>query len=471
MTRPTTATRLIGAPPPVSPSKPKKLRVSTFCATLLAINLAGCSAGGQDPLLTNSIAPADTGAAYNPAKPITKGPAKVALLLPVSGMGPTAVLAKGLKQAAELALFDYDRPTIELMVKDDKGTPEGAIAAAEEALADGAEIILGPLFATSVKAITPLAKRANVPIVAFSSDATVAGPGVYLMSFQVHQEVDRVVGYAANQGRKRFAALVADDAYGKLTEQSFRAAVARVGGTVAALQVYPAPGSSGASNGMVQPAQRLVDALNLAADVGQPVDAVFLPGGPDVLAGLGPLMLSAGLDTTKIKLLGTGGWDNSGIGRDATFVGGWYPAPDPSGWRAFSERFTKTFGNQPPRIATLAHDAVGVAIALSTNAPGQRYTVGTLTRPSGFAGADGAVRFLATGNTERSLAVLEVQKFGVSVVDGAGGGTGVAASGAPTVTAQVQSGSPSPAGGPGQAMAGQTMAGPIASPARHQDTN
>jgi branched-chain amino acid transport system substrate-binding protein len=394
-------------------------RLAVLAPLVAATLLAGCSAG-ESPLLTNSLAsPADATAAYNPSKPISKGPAKVALLLPTSGMGPTAVLAKGLKQAAELALFDYDRPTIELIVKDDKGTPEGAIAAAEEALAEGAEIILGPLFAPSVKAITPIAKRANVPVIAFSSDAAVAAPGVYLMSFQVHQEVERVVSFAATQGRKKFAALVSDDAYGKLTEQAFRASVQRAGGTVAALQVY----SAQAGNGMVQPAQRLVDALNLANDVGQPVDAVFLPGGPEVLAGLGPLMTSAGLDTTNIKLLGTGGWDNTGISRDATFVGGWYPAPDPNGWRSFSERFTKTFGNPPPRIATLAHDAVGVAIALSTNAPGQRYTVGTLTRPSGFNGADGAVRFLASGATERGLAVLEVQKFGVSVADPAPGGS------------------------------------------------
>jgi branched-chain amino acid transport system substrate-binding protein len=392
-------------------------RHAVLAPFVAATLLAGCSAG-ESPLLTNSLAaPADATAAYNPSKPISKGPAKVALLLPTSGMGPTAVLAKGLKQAAELALFDYDRPTIELIVKDDKGTPEGAIAAAEEALAEGAEIILGPLFAPSVKAITPIAKRANVPVIAFSSDASVSAPGVYLMSFQVHQEVERVVSFASAQGRKKFAALVSDDAYGKVTEQAFRASVQRAGGTVAALQVY----SAQAGNGMVQPAQRLVDALNLANDVGQPVDAVFLPGGPDVLAGLGPLMTSAGLDTTNIKLLGTGGWDNAGISRDATFVGGWYPAPDPNGWRSFSERFTKTFGNPPPRIATLAHDAVGVAIALSTNVPGQRYTVGTLTRPSGFNGADGPVRFLASGAAERGLAVLEVQKFGVSVADPAPG--------------------------------------------------
>jgi branched-chain amino acid transport system substrate-binding protein len=424
-----------------------------LAAGMIAGLLAGCST--SDPLLTNSLAtPVDPNAAYNPSKPaaITKGPAKVALLLPTSGIGPTAVLAKGLKQAAELALFDYDRPTIELIVKDDKGTPEGAIAAAEEAIAEGAEIILGPLFAQSVKAVTPIAKRANVPVVAFSSDASVAGPGVYLMSFQVHQEVERVVSYAASQGRRKFAALVADDAYGKLTEQAFRASVQRAGGTVAALQVYPAQ----AGNGMVQPAQRLVDALNLANDMGQPVDAVFLPGGADVLSGLGPLMTSAGLDTTKIKLLGTGGWDNASIGRDATFVGGWYPAPDPAGWRSFSERFTKTFGNPPPRIASLAHDAVGVAIALSTNPPGQRYTVGTLTRPSGFNGADGAVRFMASGSTERGMAVIEVQQYGVHVVDPAPGGPGPAASRGPQVEAALQ---------PNRAV--------VAPPGRmdHQDTN
>jgi branched-chain amino acid transport system substrate-binding protein len=437
--------RLIGKTP-LATKSPLAAVLAVGLGLGLATGLAGCSASGDSSLLTSSVTPtaADATAAYNPSKPITKGPAKVALLLPASGMGPTAVLAKGLKQAAELALFDYDRPTIELMFKDDKGTPEGAIAAAEEALADGAEIIIGPLFATSVKAIAPIAKRANVPIIAFSSDASVAGPNVYLMSFQVHQEVERVVSYAASQGRKKFAALVADDAYGKLTEQAFRASVQRAGGTVAALQVYPAQ----AGNGMVQPAQRLVDALNLAAEVGQPVDAVFLPGGPDTLTGLGPLMASANMDTSKIKLLGTGGWDNAGIGRDQTFVGGWYPAPDPAGWRAFSERFAKTFGNTPPRLATLSHDAVGVAIALSTNAPGQRYTTGTLTRPSGFTGADGAVRFLASGGTERSLAVLEVQKFGVSVVDAAPGGPSAPGGPGP----EVQSAAPTPAGATRQVM-------------------
>ena len=56
-------------------------------------------------------------------------------------------MAKALKQAAELALFDFDNPNVSLIPKDTKGTPEGARAAAESALHDGAELIIGPLFA------------------------------------------------------------------------------------------------------------------------------------------------------------------------------------------------------------------------------------------------------------------------------------------------------------------------------------
>jgi branched-chain amino acid transport system substrate-binding protein len=393
-------------------------------AAFAAAALAGCAAPNDTSLSTSSLTTANATASAAPARPVPTGPAKVALLLPLTATGATAVIAKGLKQAAELALFPYDRPTIELMVKDDGGTPDGAAKAAKEALDDGAEIILGPLFAHSVKAVGAVAGPAGVPVVAFSNDATVAGPGVHLMSFQVHQDVERIVGFAASKGKKRFAALISDDLMGKRTEEAFRAAVAQAGGTVGPVQNYEA----GASNGMVQPVQRLVDAMNLAEEVGQPVDAVFLPGNPDGLAGLGPLLAHAGIDTVKVKLIGTSGWDSPMVSRDATFVGGWFPAPDPRGWKDFTERFTKAFGTPPPRIASLSHDAVGLAIALSTGTGGQRYTSATMTRASGFNGSDGNVRFLASGAAERGLAVLEVQKFGVTVIDAAPNGDPATAS-------------------------------------------
>ena len=129
------------------------------------------------------------------------------------------------------------------------------------------------------------------------------------------------------------------------------------------------------------------------------------------------LLPQAEIDTAKVKLIGTGGMDYPNAGRDARLLGAWYPAPDPRGWSDFSQKYAKSYGQAPPRIASLAHDAVSLAIALSGGAEGQRYGAEQLTRPTGFTGVDGAFRLLPDGGTDRTLAILEVQKFGAGIVD------------------------------------------------------
>jgi ABC-type branched-subunit amino acid transport system substrate-binding protein len=373
---------------------------------LLAALLAACSTGmGPTQVPTAAIVP--TGGA-----PGQRAPVKIALLLPLGGMGETAAVAKSMKQAAEMALFELNDPSVQIVTKDDGGTAAGGRAAADAAIKEGAEIILGPLFSKSVAGAAPVARQAGVPILAFSNDTHVAGNGVYLMSFLAEEEVDRVVSYAASQGKRRFAALIPDDAYGKAVEPAFRRAVQQAGGTVVIVERYPP-----AANGMLGPAKRVVEAIKRGEEVLAPVDALFLPGGQEALPQIGPVIAYSGLDTTKVKLLGTGAWDFPSIGRDDAFVGGWYPSPDPIAWRAFAEKFARTFGNAPPRIASVAYDAVGLAIGLASNPPGARYTVANLTRPNGFVGVDGIVRLGENGLSERGLAVLEVQKFGASVAD------------------------------------------------------
>ena len=134
------------------------------------------------------------------------------------------------------------------------------------------------------------------------------------------------------------------------------------------------------SNGMLEPSQRLFKLVKESMEQGNPVDAIYLPGGPDTLPSLAPLIDYANLGTTPVKFLGSGGWDYPNLGRNKNFIGSWYPAPDPRGWRTFSEKFARTFGSAPPRIATLSYDAVTVAIRLATAQPaGRRYTAQNLT--------------------------------------------------------------------------------------------
>jgi ABC-type branched-subunit amino acid transport system substrate-binding protein len=373
---------------------------------LLAAMLTACStAMGPTPGSTAAITPSG-------GNPGQRAPVKIALLLPLGGMGDTAAIAKGMKQAAEMALFEVNDPSVQIVTKDDGGTAAGGRAAADAAIKEGAEIILGPLFSQAAAGAAPVARQAGVPILAFSNDTKVAGNGVYLMSFVAQEEVDRVVSFAARQGKRRFAALIPDNDYGNVVEPAFRRAVLAAGGTVVVAERYPAT-----ANGMLGPAKRVIEAIKRAREDLNPIDALFLPGGQEALPQIGPVIAYNGLDTSKVKLLGTGAWDFPSIGRDDAFVGGWYPSPDPIAWRAFAERFAKTFGNAPPRIASVAYDAVGLAIGLASNPPGQRYTAANLTRPQGFSGVDGIVRFAENGLSERGLAVLEVQKFGAAVAD------------------------------------------------------
>lgn len=406
-----------------SPSGPfdvsRRRRGGAFVAMLAAGLLSACSTnlGGNSASEASLAAPPpSSGTSAKPGKPV-----RIAMLLPLAGFGQAAHVAKSLKQAGEMALFERDNPSVQLVVKDDGGTPEGARAAAEQATKDGAEIILGPLFSQSVAAAAPVARAANVPVIAFSNDPRTAGNGVYLMSFLARPEVDRIVSFAVSRGKRRFASLVPADAYGDTVDPAFRAAVTRAGGMLVHADRYPV-----GANSMLEPVKRVAEAIRQAELAGAPVDALFLPGGQESLPQLVPLLAYNGIDTRKVKLIGTGAWDFPNVGREQALAGAWYPSPDPRGWQDFSARFARTFGSAPPRVASLAYDAVSLAVTLSSNPPGQRYSSATLTDAKGFGGVDGTVTFGADGMAERGLAVLEIQQYANAVIDPAPAGFGAA---------------------------------------------
>lgn len=367
---------------------------------LAAAAVAGLVASCGTPGGSGGPSPAITG---------STGQVKVALLLPISGAGGTQGVARALKQAAELALFDFDNPNVALMPKDTGGTPGFARAAAESAVRDGAELIIGPLFAQEVAGAAPVARQSGIPMIAFSSDEKVAGGGVYLLSFVAGRDVPRIVSFVMSRGKRKIAALVPQTAYGQLAEGALNRAVTSGGGQVA-LHASFSPNDSGSMQG---PVNQIAGAVKS----GGRIDAVFLPAGREELPSLGPLLASSGLTSAQMQLLGTGQWDFPGIGSERALIGGWYPAPDPKGWSGFVERYTRTYGSAPPRIASLAYDAVSLAVSLSQYPPGQRYSIAQLTRASGFAGVDGLFRLRSDGTAERGLAILEVTASGPRVID------------------------------------------------------
>ena len=379
-------------------------RVSRLMVAVgVALLVAACSGmrGGDS---YEGASASQSPAATPPTGAIGNGQVKVGLILPLTAAGNAAVAAQAMKNAADMAMAEFNNPNIQLLVKDDAGTAPGAQLAAQQAINDGAEIILGPLFAHSVGAAAQLTRPRGVPIVAFSTDTNVAASGVYLLSFLPESDVDRIVDYAMTNGKHSFAALLPDNAYGNVVDGEFRQVVGRHGGRVVALEHY---GNDKAE--LQDPVQRIAAAA-------REVDAIFLPEGADTLPSVVQALAANGVDPHRIQLLGTGVWDDSRLSNETVLQGAWFAAPESTGYRNFSARYRRRFGQDPVRTATLAYDAVSLVAALVKTQGAQRFSPEVLTNPSGFSGIDGIFRFRPDGTNQRGLAVLRVAPSGPQVI-------------------------------------------------------
>ena len=333
------------------------------------------------------------------------GQVRIALILPLTAQGNAGLAAQSMKNAAEMALAEFKVSNVQLLVKDDGGSPQGAQGAAQQAISEGAEIIVGPLFAQSVSAVGQVARSRNIPVIAFSTDASVAARGVYLLSFLPVTDVRRIVSYAASRGKRSFAALMPDNAYGTVVEAAFQQEVARHGGRVVVLEKYP------------HDANQTAEAVRRVAQAASQIDSIFIPDSPDTVPQVAQALAANGVDIKRVQLLGTGLWgDDTRISSEKLLDGGWYPSPEQTGFRNFSGRYRARYGQDPVRTATLAYDAVALVAALVKTQGMQRFSEQVLTNPSGFAGIDGVFRFRPEGTNERGLAVLRVTPSGGQVI-------------------------------------------------------
>jgi ABC-type branched-subunit amino acid transport system substrate-binding protein len=365
--------------------------------------LSACAGNGSGDLFGGSPAPGNQPPPGNGGA-IGAGNVKVGLVLPLSAGGNAGVAGVSMRNAAEMALAEFNVVDLQLLLKDDGGSAPGAQQAAQQALDEGAEIVLGPIFAHSVSPVGQLARSRNVRVIAFSTDVNVATRGVYLLSFLPESDVDRIVAYAISQGRRSFAAAIPDNAYGTVAEAAFKQSVARRGGRVVALERYPLDRTQ------MQTAVRTVAAAAARAD------AIFIPDGAESVANVVQIMVSAGVDTKRVQLLGSGLWEDPQIFTNSALDGAWYAGPDISGFRNFSARYRGRYGQDPARTASLSYDAVALIAALTKTQGDRRFTEEVLTNASGFTGIDGLFRFRPDGTNQRGLAVMKVSPTGGQII-------------------------------------------------------
>ena len=403
-----------------------------------ALLLAACAPQREAPAPEPGASepPAQAETLPLPATVYGPGEAKVALLVPLSG--PAAPVGQAILNAAEMALFELAGPGFQLVVKDTGGTPDGAAAAAQEAVLDGAQLILGPLFATSARAAAPMAVGGVVPLLSFSNDLTLAQDGIFVLGITPDSQIDQVVAYAVSQGHTRIALLAPENSYGQASLVALRRAADRHGALMASTIFYP-PGTTDVSaqvqvladynarRAALLAERRRLSALNdqqsraelerlmeqeTMGDV--PFDSVLIPAGGRELLLVAPLLPFYDVDSDEVQFLGTMLWDDVSLGTEPSLAGGWFATPDRRSWEAFSRRYEALFGETPPRVASLGYDGTALAAVLTrqAEAAGQEvvFDAISLTQAEGFAGVDVIFRFRPDGTTERGLSVQELQR-------------------------------------------------------------
>ena len=431
---------------------------SAFLAVIVAVAVAACSSSSdQRPIIVDRAPP--SGALEDTVEPRDEAtrrplrldrrrfvdplhmrgdePVRVALLLPFSNRSKQIQsIASAMFDAAQLAAFEAGNDRFLLIPKDTKGTAEGADAAAKAALADGAEIILGPLFAPSVKAVADVATAYDTPVIAFSSDMQSGRDGVYLLSFPPEQEISRITDYAVRNGLMRFGLLAPANKYGERVAGAFASEINQHGGILVHQERYEQD-----VDAMRAPAKRLAEyskdiipvelrhgydpsnvGVNGAAAEGydRGYQAVLMPEQGTLLRALAPLLPYYNVNINQVKLLGVSGWNNPRLVREPALRGGWFAAPDPEITEGFATRYSAAFGQRPPQLASLSYDATLLAARLAQNPRKRdRFSKAAITNPNGYFGADGLFRLRATGEVERGLAILEIQPGGIKVIDSA----------------------------------------------------
>ena len=360
----------------------------------------------EDPIVTPS---------YNDKR-------RVSLLLPFSSKSSRLrEEATSMLKAAELAIFDLNKDDILLSVHDTFGTAQGAEKATKSAIDMGANLIIGPILASSVKISSVQAKQYNIPIIAFSSDVKVASKGIYLLSFPPESEINRLVKYSASKRLKRYAYLGPESRYGLRIQKEFIDAVTNNGGEVTGLETY----SGDDISAMQEPAKKLADfyvkgVKRIRRNNGRGLmsyDAILLPEGGTSLLSLAPLLPYFDVDPTKVQFLGTSLWKNEETVREPALNGGIFASADDKNKIKFLSDYEKIFAEEPSRLASLAYDAVTISDLVTKNSSST--LIENIERIQGFYGLDGLVRFGSNGIPERGLAIYKIENGRFKVISSA----------------------------------------------------
>jgi ABC-type branched-subunit amino acid transport system substrate-binding protein len=408
----------------------------------------------SDADITSSAAPKSTTPALDDTYQSQQSPAplapmpqklKVGILLPLTGQH--TALGQSMLKSAQMALFDIAQKDFDLRPYDTQGTFEGARQAANKAVQENVSLILGPVFADSVRAVRSITRPRNISVIAFTTDWGVTGDNIHTLGFLPFDQIERIIDYALANNLKRIGVVAPQTPYGKAVISAAEAMGSFMGAELVESYSYP-PKTANLSPGLrdftkydarnaqaeayirakrIEKGKNVNEEISEAeiqrvkAELGPPYDAVLIAAGRENAIAISNLLSHYDLTPRRVKRLGTGLFDDPSLAGEITLNGAAFAAPSPQSREKFEVRYQEIYGTPAPRLASLAYDATALAAVLAHRGIqlyGQPdFSTTAITNPNGFAGIDGIFRFLSNGTVERGLAILEFNSGKIVEID------------------------------------------------------
>ena len=368
-------------------------------AALAVSALAAC-----EPIGDAASGP-QTGQMIDPSQPV-----QVAMLVPAGSGNPDLDwLARSLTNAAKMAASDAQGANIDLRVYSAGSDPGEAVAKANQAVSDGAKIILGPLFADSANAVGNAMAPKGVNVLSFSNNTDIAGGNVFVLGNTFDNVADRLVKFGVRNGKRRIMLVAEDDAAGQVGARAIERAIQKNGANLAGSVTHPLS---------KQGIDAVIPNVSQAALSGN-VDAVFLTANQGaVLPYLTDKLADAGVTSASVQMMGLTRWDQPSARLQLRGTqGGWFAIPDTTLRAQFDQRYRSLYGEAPHDLGSLGYDGVAAIAALVRAGKRNALTTAGLTQNSGFAGVSGAFRLRRDGTNERALAVASIQNGQLVVLD------------------------------------------------------
>ena len=338
----------------------------------------------------------------------TSVPVPVALLVPKSSESAGAVAAS-LENAARLAIADLTSVKIDLRVYDTGGSTEQAAALAQKAVAEGAQIILGPLFADAANAAGNAVAGQNINVLSFSNNASIAGGNVFVLGPTFENTADRIMRFAKRQGKTKVLIAHPNNVEGQFGRNAVQQAASRNGIAVASIN-----GFEFSQPGVVA----VVPQIKAAMDSTGADTLVLTSNSADALPLLAQMLPEAGVSPSNVQYAGLARWDVPAQTLELPGLqNGWFAMPDQGMIQNFQTRYTQAYGTAPHQLAGLAYDGIAAIGALVETGNKKALTTGALTQGAGFQGVAGAFRLRPNGTNERALSVAMVRDKQVVIID------------------------------------------------------